>query len=222
MFLISSCSCLCPTHWSQVLSREWRWSWCSADRRCSNYIWVINNFIACWGAAYVRDLKVYEWTKVNIKITSKQITPQLIFYGLNFMCILVLDVQFWATNGPSLKLHHFMRGGHKRIRLQPKCAQIQDDAISNPSICWLMASSWWSLYSKMVPFGTPSTHAVHVRGGGHKKATPVQHGLWLVQIVTARRFVHVRLGLHAKRKQVVGWRRTAKLRDYAREMLTHL
>ena len=34
------------TQWSQVLSREWRYSWSSADRRCSNYIWVINNFIA--------------------------------------------------------------------------------------------------------------------------------------------------------------------------------
>ena len=46
MFLISSCSCLCPIQWSQVLSQEWRCSWSSADRRCSNYIWVINNFIA--------------------------------------------------------------------------------------------------------------------------------------------------------------------------------
>ena len=43
-----SCSCLCPIHWCQVLSREWRCSWSSADgdRRFSNYIWVINNFIA--------------------------------------------------------------------------------------------------------------------------------------------------------------------------------
>ena len=46
MFFVSSCSCLCPIHWSQVLSWEWRCSWSSADRRCSNYIWVINNFIA--------------------------------------------------------------------------------------------------------------------------------------------------------------------------------
>ena len=27
MFLVSSCSCLCPIYWSQVLNREWRWSW---------------------------------------------------------------------------------------------------------------------------------------------------------------------------------------------------
>ena len=45
MFLVSSCSCLCLIHWSQVLSWEWRYSWSSADRRCSNYIWMINNFL---------------------------------------------------------------------------------------------------------------------------------------------------------------------------------
>ena len=30
MLLVWSWSCLCPTHWSQVLSRKWRWSWSSA------------------------------------------------------------------------------------------------------------------------------------------------------------------------------------------------
>ena len=58
MFLISSCSCLCPVQWSQVLSREWRCSWSSADRRCSNYIWLIDNFITYSGATYIRDLVV--------------------------------------------------------------------------------------------------------------------------------------------------------------------
>ena len=59
MILVSSCICLCPIYWSQVLSWEWRCSWSSADRRCSNYIWVINNLITYWGAAYIRDLTVY-------------------------------------------------------------------------------------------------------------------------------------------------------------------
>ena len=40
------CSCLCPIHGSQVLGRKWRCSWSSANRQCSNYIWVINNFVA--------------------------------------------------------------------------------------------------------------------------------------------------------------------------------
>ena len=39
-------------------SREWRCSWSNADRRCSNYIWVINNFIVNWGVTYIRDLMV--------------------------------------------------------------------------------------------------------------------------------------------------------------------
>ena len=42
-FLVSSCSSLCAIYWSHLLSGEWRSSW---SRRCSNYIWVINNFIA--------------------------------------------------------------------------------------------------------------------------------------------------------------------------------
>ena len=58
MILVSSSSCLCLIHWSQVLSREWRCSWSSADRRCSNYIWVINNFIAIRGTPYIRCLTV--------------------------------------------------------------------------------------------------------------------------------------------------------------------
>ena len=38
---------ICPIQWSQVLSRERRCGWSSADRRCStNYIWVISKFMA--------------------------------------------------------------------------------------------------------------------------------------------------------------------------------
>ena len=42
----------------EVLRREWRCSWSSADRRCSNYIWFISNFIAHYGASYIRDVTV--------------------------------------------------------------------------------------------------------------------------------------------------------------------
>ena len=41
-----------------MLSREWRCSWSNADRRCSNYIWVIDNFIAYGGASYIRGFMV--------------------------------------------------------------------------------------------------------------------------------------------------------------------
>ena len=44
---------VCPIHWSQVfLVWKWRCSWSSADRQCSDFIWVINNFVAYWGATY--------------------------------------------------------------------------------------------------------------------------------------------------------------------------
>ena len=58
IIIVSSCSCLRPIDWSRELSRSLRCSWSSADRRCSNYIWVIDNFIAYWGASYIRDLTV--------------------------------------------------------------------------------------------------------------------------------------------------------------------
>ena len=70
MFLVSSCSCLCPIHWSQVLSWEWRCSWSSADRRCSNYIWVINNFIAYWGVTYIRDFMVCVYVQLTVLINA--------------------------------------------------------------------------------------------------------------------------------------------------------
>ena len=36
-----------------MLILEWRCSWSSADRQCSNYIWVINNFIANQGVSHI-------------------------------------------------------------------------------------------------------------------------------------------------------------------------
>ena len=60
-------SSLRPIHWSQ-LSREWRCSCSSADRRCSNYIWLINNVIAYQGVTYIRGLTVSLYLKPNSPI----------------------------------------------------------------------------------------------------------------------------------------------------------
>ena len=49
-----------PIPWSQVSSRKWRRSWSSADGRCSNYIWVINNSIAYLGASIIRGWRRYQ------------------------------------------------------------------------------------------------------------------------------------------------------------------
>ena len=37
----------CPIHYSQVLSRRWRYSLKGADKRCSKYIWVISKLLRC-------------------------------------------------------------------------------------------------------------------------------------------------------------------------------
>ena len=58
MFLVSSCSCLYLIHLSRVLNGEWRCSCSSADRRCSIYICVINDFIAHKVATYIIGLRV--------------------------------------------------------------------------------------------------------------------------------------------------------------------
>ena len=70
MFLVSCFSCLCPIHWSQVLSQEWRCSWSSADRQCSNYIWVITNRIAYQGPTYIRGLMVNLVDTPNVIVTN--------------------------------------------------------------------------------------------------------------------------------------------------------
>ena len=59
MFLVSACRCLCTIYWSQVLSGELRCSWSSADRRCSNCIWVISNWIAYYNSSYIRGMTVH-------------------------------------------------------------------------------------------------------------------------------------------------------------------
>ena len=51
-------SCLGAIYWSQVLSSERRCRWSSANRRCSNYIWVIRKFITYYDAPYIGGLTV--------------------------------------------------------------------------------------------------------------------------------------------------------------------
>ena len=55
-FVIWSCSCLCPSHWSQVLNREWRCSWSCADAASNillihlyivRYVWNNSQYTYC-------------------------------------------------------------------------------------------------------------------------------------------------------------------------------
>ena len=56
IFIASFCSY--QIYWSYGLSQECRCSWGRADRRCSNYIWVINNFNVYQGTSYIGGLTV--------------------------------------------------------------------------------------------------------------------------------------------------------------------
>ena len=88
MILVSYCSCLCPTHCSQVLSREWTCSWSSAHR-------VINNFITYWSVTYIRGFAVF-WQDNNL-ITIK--IPNNITASL----ILIIITQIPNSCYPGLK-----------------------------------------------------------------------------------------------------------------------
>ena len=95
MILVSSSSCLCPIHWSLVLSREWRYSWSSADRRCSNYIWVIMNLITYQGASYIRGLmvppsehmmqKLHHYVETTLFWRKNDITVQCRYIVVNYL-----------------------------------------------------------------------------------------------------------------------------------------
>ena len=91
MILVSISGCPCPIHWSQMLSREWRCSWSSADRRCSNYICMNNNVIAYSGAPYIRCLTVIYLISILFRMIFKAgcVRKHNIFAtntSLNFTC----------------------------------------------------------------------------------------------------------------------------------------
>ena len=65
MLLVSSCSCLFLIFWSQVLSRERICRWSSAEMRCSNFLCVINNFVAYWGVTYIKGFTVVFDIQIN-------------------------------------------------------------------------------------------------------------------------------------------------------------
>ena len=71
MFLVSSCSCLCPIHWSQVLCWEWRCIWSSADRRSAMLQLHLNDQqFYCLGCGLYQRLYGRSISPISCKITS--------------------------------------------------------------------------------------------------------------------------------------------------------
>ena len=90
-----------------MLNREWICSWSSADRRCSNYIWVINNFISHWGATYIRALTVSYWCPICVQeicyhwfrmscLLSEPNTSATEFYIVHIALCLIIICHQWA------------------------------------------------------------------------------------------------------------------------------
>ena len=107
MFLVSSRSCLRSIHLSQLLSWEWRCSWSSADRRCSNYIWVINNIIAYRGATYIRGFTVFRchdkrfWSWHHRKLCG--ICYARIYNSSEMICNKLWNILIWSyDNSPKI------------------------------------------------------------------------------------------------------------------------
>ena len=95
MILVSPCRCLGSIHWNQVLSQEWRCSWSSADRQCSNYIWMINGFI---GASYIRGLTVLIIIFKQIATFHKRFSYILESWGMNKFCRSHFQMHFRNRN----------------------------------------------------------------------------------------------------------------------------
>ena len=89
VIVVSSCSCLWPIHWSQLLSWEWRCNWSSADRRCSNYIWVMKKCIANSCVSYIRGLTIV-----------------MIYYSIPLLWTIFIRTLEWAQK--HLAARHFL------------------------------------------------------------------------------------------------------------------
>ena len=96
-------------YWSHVLSWEWRCSWSSADRRCSNYIWVINNLIAHQGATYIRDLTVLHFHHINFW-KNVILLPQYPYIDMPSSDALSIDLSHKSHNTLDKyhTMHHFV------------------------------------------------------------------------------------------------------------------
>ena len=106
-----SCSCLCPVHWRQVLSWEWRCSWSSADRRCSNYIWVILLLTEVYLILEVGQYSVINFFWVWIKdVTCQPLLGLLSWYPVIIVKTLQLiwrsGTRRWNLREPDLQMSH--------------------------------------------------------------------------------------------------------------------
>ena len=151
-----------------MLSQEWRCKWSSADRWCSNYIWVINNLIAYSSPSYIRD-----GNHIN-SLAPKRCGSN----STSAVFKLILQIDNLSTScGIGLRGVPQNPFDHKSALVQIMLGAIRHHAITqeyvDPDVCWHMASlghhavfplthnrcevviSWWSpLLSKISIYAT--------------------------------------------------------------------
>ena len=91
MIFVSAWSCFCPIHCNWLSRWEWRCRCSNADMRCSNYMWVIMNLIASYGAAYITDLMVVSY---------------LIYVGYTILC--AIHGLIFLTSSRNIWTHLFV------------------------------------------------------------------------------------------------------------------
>ena len=118
MFLVSSCSCLRPVHWSHVLSQEWRCIWSSAYMGCTNYIWVINKAIACKGVSYIRGFRVHRFCYGPVLLITPPTEWKMAQYHQNYKT----DRCIYSTLRPEQKGPHWADNIFQAHFLDSKCS----------------------------------------------------------------------------------------------------
>ena len=88
---------------------EWRCSWSSADRRCSNYIWWINNLFAYKGPSYIRDLTVHFISRLYMNLLfAISIHVYSDFYLLTHLPIIAAYMHHWNWFSSCLLTSHYL------------------------------------------------------------------------------------------------------------------
>ena len=113
MLLVSFC--FCPMYWRQVSCRELRCSWSSADRRCSNYIWVINDFTAHSGAPYLRGLMV-SLSLLTFYFISRSNRMTCMFRVRRLRVLLKCCSWAWTASDSTWPPHYSVSGTNSSIR----------------------------------------------------------------------------------------------------------
>ena len=110
MILVLSCSCLCPIHCSQVLSRGWGCSWSSADLTDQQFYWLLMCLILdVWGSSQRLSSALAVVKSGNQKGIENLI---VIFWECIYFCVFVSKLHIKQVHEQNVILpsdHHALK-----------------------------------------------------------------------------------------------------------------